>query len=299
MGHIYAAVRRQQYYELKVSYQMKLKYLEERETFAVYDQYAKEYMADKQVEEREEHGESKGMALEDDYAYQLMEAAQVMRFTELKNGAVLDAEEWYRKAARAVAVYRVAAKAQADIDSKYAEYQEEMDEGAHKRVYMMLKEQYDEMGKTELYPFDDGRSPNDTHLTLVAPALRPLPPDMDSVVMMKRYIHKGKAPPRKDLSEGFEIGPKDDKTAAGSVVEQDADKDATEAKEDSAPEKPEPQSPAKEDQVATSIELELSVDPSTLSPDEQVKFLNELASMMGVDPASLSISSLASNKGAD
>ena len=55
MGHIYAAVRRQQYYELKVSYQMKLKYLEERETFAVYDQYAKEYMADKQVEEREEH----------------------------------------------------------------------------------------------------------------------------------------------------------------------------------------------------------------------------------------------------
>jgi len=62
-----------------------------------------------------------------------------------------------------------------------------MDEGAHKRVYMMLKEQYDEMGKTELYPFEEGRSPNDSHLTLVAPALRPLPPDMDSVVMMKRY----------------------------------------------------------------------------------------------------------------
>jgi len=39
---------------LKVAYQMKSLYLQEREKFAVYDEYGTEYMAGKAVEESEE-----------------------------------------------------------------------------------------------------------------------------------------------------------------------------------------------------------------------------------------------------
>ena len=219
MLHIYAAIRRQQYYELKVAYQMGEIVQKERDRFLVYDEQAKDYMHELSLQQAEEAEEREAMMEAEDYAISLRDAAVALQFTEQKNSVQLEVEEYYRRAAKAAKVYRAAAKAQADIDSKYAEYQEEMDEGSHKRVYMMLKEQYDEMGKTELYPFDEGRSPTDSHLTLVAPPLRPLPPDMDSVVMMKRYIHKGKAPPKRDLSEGFELN-------QDSTTQQDNDDDA-------------------------------------------------------------------------
>ena len=153
----------------------------------------------------------------------------------------------------------------------------------------MLKEQYDELGKTELYPFEEGRAPSDTHLTLVAPGLRPLPPDMDSVVMLKRYIHKGKAPvgPKKDLDEGFEIEKPID--TEGSNAEGDVGNTVGVDDEQGGG--------GQADGVQTSVELELSVDPSTLSPEDQIKFLNELANMMGVDPSTLSISSITAGGG--
>jgi len=279
--YVLATVRRQQYYELKLHYCEKALVAQERERFGVYDGKSKEYMEDKVVEEAGEEQERHTMGEEQDYTHSLHMARIEETFAQEKNAAVLDAEEWYRHAARAARTYREAAQGQSDIEAKYAEFQEEMDEGAHKRVYMMLKEQYDHLGKTELYPFEDGRNPADSHLTLVAAPLRPLPPDMGSVVMMKRYIHKGKAPPKRDIAEGYDLSSQNN---AADELQPTAGTSGAAEQQAAADPNGEP--------IQASVELELSIDPSTLSPEEQVKFLNEMASFVGVDAASLSIHSI-------
>jgi len=40
------------------------------------------------------------MRQQDDYATLLLDAAKLIQFTESKNGCMLGAEEWYRKAAQ-------------------------------------------------------------------------------------------------------------------------------------------------------------------------------------------------------
>merc|ERR1719183_2725641 len=179
----------------------------ERERLAVYDEAGEQYMADLIVEQEEEAQEREHMMLEEDYGHKLDEARAEEIFVQDKEAVLLEAEEYYRHAAKACKKYRAAASGDMELEAKFAEVREELDRGAHQRIQAMLKEQYDEAGKANLYPEEEGRDPQDKECHLVASKLRPLPPDMDSLVMMKRYIHKGKAnvPPRKDLSEGFEI----------------------------------------------------------------------------------------------
>lgn len=281
VGLIQATVMRQKYFEMKTHYLEGELLIEERERFVIYDGKSQEYMEDQKVEEQAAAVEREHALEEDQYAVSLHEARIEEIYSQDKSCCVLECEEWYKKAAQAAKMYRAQVQAHGDLEDKYAEHQAEMDEGAHKRVYMMLKEQYDHLGKTELYPFEEGRAPNDAALTLVAPALRALPPDMDSVVMMKRYINKGRVPPRKDLSEGFDLSEQQAaESTAGTEEQASADEQQAVVAADNG------------EAIQTSVELELSMDPSQLSPEEQVKFLNELASMMGVDASTLSIHSL-------
>jgi len=291
---VVATVKRQEYYDRKLKAMEQEQVMKEMEKFEIYDLSSKTFMEEWGEEKLAEEEERPVMYLEDDYVNQLLEARAMEIIDQEKGNALLDAEEWYRRAAAATRKYREEAANAGDFEDKLSENAAELELGAHKKIYMMLKQKYDALGMTELYPYPEARAPDNLSCCLVAPPLRPLPSDTSSLVMMKRYVHKATQPPKRDLDEGFEFEqlPTDADKGDDEVVH--AGEAPAEGQEDGPEEEGSGRPPivAGAEPVQTGVELELSVDPSTLSEEEQMRFVNELAKMMGVDPSTLSISTV-------
>ena len=254
----------------------------ERQQLQIWERMSHDYTLDLLEQGALEQEERATMLQEERYQLKVHLAESKDFYKTFKETERLEAEYWRRRALITMENLRHSLQRNEDHLNKMETFSEQLLTGAHKRVLSAIAEEYHQKGKNGelIYPgeSDKVRGPSRNDPSLSENYLRSLPPKdkIGEISSFRKYLFKGRKGPVRDLSEGFEIHSlKQDKVEE--VVRE-------------GPKEPKWVDGA--DPINTGVRLETAIDPSTLDPQKQQQFLNELARLLHVHPSCLMVRTL-------
>jgi len=287
---VYATVMRQRYYEAKLRWSEAKVIAHERERFAVYDAAAAKHGQELRDELAAEEEETKGMAVEEEYAEALIEAIIGEQFQNMKNERFNEGKEPYD---RGMARYK-ALMADEDLADKR---QAVLDDPSNLKRMQADHDLLINQRLAAMYGSTDSRSQ-------VREPLKPLPsgievdrhPDQypsddpkrnhaEKVAAMREYMY-GSMCPVEDLVDEDVISDEDDEDdhplpvapqqkSGGGNVDGSVDfvtKDPQET----------PRTAARRE--AEGMGFEVNYDPRQMSEEQQERLCAKIAKELGVDP---------------
>jgi len=296
---------RQGYYEAKLQFLEKEQMEAERAKMSQQEEFGREFMLDLEEERKMEEEERFNMEAEELYRNAILDALFLGTLNSNKERIFMGASEALCRAQAAYRRLKDAESAEGDLEQQVEANAEEIERGAHLKVQELL---LSHIPKTleQFGTCNQVRAPDTDNYQLTADELEAFPMDkVSDLGAVRRHVFATNpayrdmnpaGPPKKkneeELDEGFTFEkpkePEPPEPVAATGQEPEASTDATTDATKALPEETKAPEPVQTN-FSSGIELQLSVDPSSLNDAQKRKLIVEMSKIVGCDPSQLHV----------